>query len=113
MVFVLGYGLSFTSSYLNERAVLLLLLNFTIANIILALMLTNMTKRRFSLLQIHYLYLLVPLIAWHFDLPQQLYVTRGCAVAAFLGFYLQIAVVSKQWLDHSGRSFWVARPKAI
>jgi hypothetical protein len=50
VVALLAYLMSFTASYANERAVLVLLVNFVIANIVLQLMLTNMAKRPFKLL---------------------------------------------------------------
>lgn len=55
--------MSFTASYEKERAVILLLINFTLANVTLNLMLSNMAKKPFSLLQASYLYPLLPVLA--------------------------------------------------
>ena len=55
--------MSFTASYEKERAVILLLINFTLANVTLNLMLSNMAKKPFSLLQVSYLYPLLPVLA--------------------------------------------------
>ena len=45
-----GYLMSYTVSYELERAVILLLINFTLANVTLNLMLSNMAKKPFSLM---------------------------------------------------------------
>lgn len=107
MVLTLWYFLGFTASYLHERAVMIVLLNGVLANSILGLMLSNMCKRPYTLLKSEYLLLVVPLVASYFQLPQELYITRVCCFLAFLSFYVQMAIISKQWLDHSGRRFFV------
>ena len=112
-IFSLSYGLSYTTSYANERAVLVLLVNFVMTNVIFSLMLTNMAKRPFTLVQPAYIFLIVPLIAWAIDLYQEIYITRVCCVLAFCFFYMQVIIVSKQWLDYSGRTFFIASPQAV
>jgi len=57
------YIFGFISSSLTERAVVSLLFNFTLANITLHLMLVNMAKVPFKILQFSYIYPLVPVIA--------------------------------------------------
>jgi hypothetical protein len=43
-----GYLMSLTASYQFERAVIVLLINFTLANVTLSLMLANMAKKEFT-----------------------------------------------------------------
>lgn len=80
-----------------ERSVVILLFNFTIANITLHLMLTNMTKKPFTLLQPAYIYTLLPVI-FHFSGAETsliILLTRFCAVGALLNFCLDMFILSK------------------
>ena len=62
---VMGVALSYTVSYQQQRAIVFLLLNFSIANSTLDLMLVNMAKKKFNIVQFTYVYALAPLlICW-------------------------------------------------
>ena len=80
-----------------ERSVVILLFNFTIANITLHLMLTNMTKKPFTLIQPAYIYPLLPVIFYFSGAGTGLILllTRFCAVGAFLNFCLDMFILSK------------------
>jgi len=58
-----GYLMSFTVSYQFERAIIFVMLNMCIANVTLHLMLTNMSKKAYSLLHPAYVYPLLPVLA--------------------------------------------------
>ena len=64
VVLIEGFFLTYTPSYINERAVLVVLLNFSLANITYNLMLTNMAKKPFKFLQMGYLFPLIPLVSY-------------------------------------------------
>ena len=53
---------SYSTCYVSHRAVIYLLLNFSIANSTLSLMLVNMTKREFRPFQLTYLWIVLPLL---------------------------------------------------
>lgn len=60
---VMAVWISYTESYREQRAVIFLLLNFSLANSILDLMLVNMAKKQFRLLQLTYLYVMTPVLS--------------------------------------------------
>jgi hypothetical protein len=104
-----AYLLSYTVSYRLERAVLVLLINFCLANVTLHLMLTNMTKKPYKLVQLAYVYPLVILVA-HWAGAADWFVLgldKLMCVSALANFVIDIYVLSKQFLAHTGRTFFI------
>ena len=88
----LSYFHSLSACYIEHRAAIYLLLNFSIANSTLSLMLVNMTKREFRPLQLTYLWVLLPLL-----MPSdiQIQTTIVCTVLAFAEFAFEMFVLSR------------------
>jgi hypothetical protein len=63
--FVVCFLHSYNQCYVSHRAIIYLLLNFSIANSTLSLMLVNMTKREFRPVQLTYLWVILPLLVPH------------------------------------------------
>ena len=107
VVMVLHSLLTFTYTFEHERACIYILTNLVLCHAILSMMMTNMSKKPFYLLHPAYLFQLVPLAASVTGLLQETMIVRVCCVLALVTFYLRIATISKQWLDHSGRTFFL------
>lgn len=103
-----GFLLSFTAAYVYERAVIYVLLNMAMANVTLHLMLTNMSKKPFKLMQIAYIYPLVPFLA-SFTGQEWLVLVLNklMAFAAFGNFCFDITILSRQFMAHTGRTFFI------
>ena len=101
-----GYLLSYTDLYLNGRGILFMLLNFSLAHITFHLMLTNMAKKPFKLLQVAYVYPLVPLVSEWLGFGS-LMMGGLATVAALAHFYLDIYILSTQFMAYTGRTFFI------
>ena len=103
-----GFLLSFTAAYVYERAVIYVLLNMTMACVTLKLMLHNMAKRHFSLWHMAFLYPLVPFLASFTGVEWfVLGMNRLMAIAASGHFLFDMYVLSRQFMAHSGRTFFI------
>jgi len=76
------YLISFTQTYADERAVVILLMNFIISNLCLSLMLTNMAKKPFSVIQTSFVFGIIPIIFGNSDFD--VWITRACCVGALV-----------------------------
>lgn len=95
---VVCYLHSYNQCYVAHRAIIYLLLNFSIANSTLSLMLVNMTKREFRPLQLTYLWVILPLLV---PSHVQIVTTSVCAVLAFCEFGFDMFVLSRQFMAHN------------
>jgi len=75
------------------------------------MMLVNMAKVPFRVLQFAYIYPVIPIVANLLGAETQLEVnlTRMCAVVAFLNFALDITILSRQFMKHTGRTFFIRK----
>lgn len=83
-----------------------MLLNFSLANITFHLMLTNMAKKPFNLLQVAYAYPLIPLVSEWLGLSS-LMMGGIATVAALAHLYLDIYILSTQFMAYTGRTFFI------
>jgi len=95
--------------YPEQRGLTILMVNYVLSSIVVNLMVHNMTKKPFSVLQPTLLLLLVP-FAFHFAQvgPQvESMVTVGVTIVAFMIFMTKMSVLSAQWCQYAGKPFWV------
>ena len=105
----LYYALSTVPSYMEQRGLLILFVNYVMSNITLNLMLDTMTGKKFKLIQPVIYLLLVPLISYHcFGITdaQEILLTRVLTAITLIYFYGQMSIVSMQWCDYSQTPFW-------
>ena len=89
---------------------LILFVNFVIADITLNLMLHNMTGRRFSPLQPALLLLLLPIvlvIGCGLEGTAEDLLIKGVALLSFVSFYVRMAIICKQYIDFANRTFFI------
>ena len=88
--------MSFTVSYVFERALIYVMLNMCIANVTLHLMITNMSKKPYSLVHVAYVYPLVPVIASLTGNDMLVsFLTKLMCLMSFANFVFDITVLSK------------------
>jgi len=95
-----------TPSYDNQRVILIILVNMVIADIILNLMLHNMTGRKFSPLQPALLIILIPsilILGFGLDGAVEEYLIKAITLFSFLGFYVKMSIICKQYVDFANR----------
>lgn len=91
-----GFLMSFTVSYVFERAVIFVMLNMCIANVTLHLMLTNMSKKPYNLVQVAYVYPLIPILASLTGNDMLVFfLTKLMCLMATMNFVFDITVLSK------------------
>ena len=101
-------------SYTEQRAILLLLVNFVIANVTFSLMLLNMTGRHYRILNPILLCVLAPLFAYHvlgLSAELETKLTLAMTIVSFLAFWYKMVIVSTQWCDYAQTSFFIV-PKS-
>ena len=77
-----------------------------IADIVLNLMLHNMTGRKFSPLQPALLILLIPsilILGFGLDGAVEKNLIRAITAFAFFGFYVKMSIICKQYIDFANR----------
>lgn len=88
--------MSFTVSYVFERAIIFVMLNMCIANVTLHLMITNMSKKAYSIMHICYAYPLVPVVASLTGNDMLVsFLTKLMCMMAFANFVFDVTVLSK------------------
>ena len=108
--------LSLTPSYHTQRALLVLLVNFTIADVTLNLMLHNMARRKFTPVQPALLYLIIPIFAilvCGVDGQAESLLIKALTAMSFITFYCRMAVICKQYIDFAKRTFWTRTVPAV
>ena len=92
----LAYSSSYTNSYESQRGYLILLTNFTLCNITLNLMLHNMAKKAFSVVQPALLYMIVPQVVFFFVNPEwETIITPISTALALANFYFDMGILCK------------------
>ena len=104
------FAMTTLPSYLEQRAIVMLLVNYVISNLTLSLMMNTMAGKRFTPMQQPVIgLLLVPLVAYHgFGASSELeqWLCRALTVLAFLYFYGRIAILAIQWCDYADTPFF-------
>ena len=93
-----------------------LLINYSIATIILNMMILNMAKKSFSPLQPAVLFIVTPILAYHVggvSGETEKLLSQAMTVLAFLWFMAKMTVLSIQWCDYSGKSFWFLKAAPV
>ena len=103
-----------TPSYGTQKAYLMLLCNMAFADITLNLMLHNMTHRKFNpVMQKGLLFVLIPvfvILGLGLDGLVEETIIKCATLISFISFLFRGAIISKQYYDHSERSFWFRDP---
>ena len=105
-------------SYAEQRAVLILLVNYVISNISLSLMISTMTGKVFSnIVQPVIGLLIVPLVAYHgfgVAAETEILLRRAMTALALLFFIARLVIIAIQWGDYANTPFWIIqKPKRI
>jgi len=102
---------TYTPMYLTQRTHLLLLFNFILASITLELMLCNMAKRHFKQFHLPLLFGALPVLSHYLGLSDEFNQTlvQGALFSSAMYFYTQMAIVCKQFVDHTGMSFFIRK----
>ena len=98
-------------SYHQQRALVMLLVNYVLSNITFSLMLDTMTGKKFTA---HFQpiigLLLVPLISYHalgISAQTELWLSRMMTLLALVYFFGRMTIIAIQWGDYAGTRFWI------
>ena len=108
------FGYSTMSCYAEQRGLVLLMINYAMADVTLNLMLHNMAGRSFSIFQFSIFMLLGPIIAFYtvgLSVEMERMIPKVICPLAWCVFMSKMTILSNQWCDYSGKPFWYI-PKA-
>lgn len=96
----LFFAITTLPCYQEQRGLVLLLVNYVLANIIWNLMIHHMTKKPFSLYQPTLILLVAPLVAHHLlgvSSDTERIIPQICIALATFFFFWKMVIVTKQW----------------
>ena len=108
----LWYASTTLASYTEQRALVLLMVNYVLSSITINLMLHNMAGKAFSIFQPMLLLLLLPLVAHHFfevDAEVERLIPKVMTGLAWIIFIGRMYILSRQWCEFSQKHFWTIK----
>ena len=110
-------AMSTLPSYLEHRAFVILFVNYVMAHMTFDMMLHNMADRKYSpIFQPLILLLVAPLLAYHVvgvTAETEKLLTITLTVLTFIGLILKYVILSRQWLDYTGKPFFYIRASDV
>ena len=108
------YAYSTMPCYAEQHGLVILMINYAMADITLNLMLHNMAKKPFTFFQTNVFILLLPIVAYYtvgLSVEMERMIPKIICPLAWILFMTKMSILSTQWCDFSQKPFWYI-PKA-